>query len=261
MTHHRILDLATTRKAAKHGLRTTEKADALLQSNERLAHFAYVASHELQEPLRMMASYLSLLSQRCRGKLDAEAEEFIALAIDGAQRMKALINDLLSHASVSSQMMDVATVDTDAVVAGVVRSLASTIHETSARVMHDALPAVRGDSGQLERLFARLIENAIKYRSAAAPLVRVSAAREGAFWRFSVADNGIGIEPRFREQVFEMFRRLNSYADYPGTGIGLSVCKMVVERHGGRIWVGQAAGGGSVFQFTLPAIDADGGNP
>jgi signal transduction histidine kinase len=231
-----------------------EKAEELQHSNTELAQFAYVASHDLQEPLRMVGSYLTLLRQRHAGKLDAEADEFIGYAVDGAARMKLLINDLLNYSRVSNRPMNVEAVDTDAVVTGVIDTLAVRIEETGAEVIHESLPTVHGDAIQLERLFARLIENAMKYRSEAPPRIRVAAEPQGECWLFSVADNGIGIDPRFRDKVFDIFKRLHGREQYPGTGIGLAVCKMVVERHGGKIWVEPAAGGGSVFKFTLPAI-------
>jgi signal transduction histidine kinase len=248
-----------TRQIVRREQELIEKAEELRRSNGELAQFAYVASHDLQEPVRMVGSYLTLLRQRYRGKLDADADEFIGFAVDGAARMKLLINDLLNYSHASNQPMNVAAVDTDLVVGAVLDTLAARIAETGAEVVYGSLPTVHGDAGQLERLFARLIENAIKYRSKAPPLVRVTAERQGGFWLFSVADNGIGIDPRFRERVFDMFKRLHSRAEYPGTGIGLAVCKMVVERHGGKIWVEPAQGGGSVFRFTLPALSREEG--
>ncbi len=230
----------------------TEKADELRRSNQQLAQFAYAASHDLQEPLRMVAGYLDLVSQRYRGRLDAEADEFIDFAVDGTRRMKGLISDLLAYAAVANRPMDVALVETGSVVERVVGMLTEQMAEMGAAVVSGRLPAVRGDAVQLERLFARLIENAMKYRSDAMPRINIAAVRDGAFWLFTVADNGIGIDPQCGDEVFEMFKRLDNSADRPGTGIGLAVCKMVVERHGGRIWVEPAAGGGSVFCFTLP---------
>jgi signal transduction histidine kinase len=232
--------------------RLVEQAAELSRSNRELGQFAYVASHDLQEPLRMVGSYLDLLKRRYDDKLDDDAREFIGYAVDGAQRMKRLINDLLSYSRAGNNPLKVEMVDSGVVVANVVRLLQPQIEETGARVTFDNLPRLAADAGQLERLFVNLIENALKYRSADPPRVHVAAARDGRAWRFSVADNGIGIDPRFRDKVFEIFKRLHSRNEKSGTGIGLAVCKLVVERHGGTIAVTANPGGGSVFTFTLP---------
>ncbi len=244
-----IVDV-TEQKSAEQQL--NDRAEELSRANAELAQFAYIASHDLQEPLRMVSSYLDLLRRRYRGKLDAEADEFIGYAIDGAVRMKRLINDLLGYARTSDRALNIETVDTDALVSSVLHTLGHRIQETGAEITRCELPSVQGDSIQLERLFMRLIVNALKYRSDKRPTIHVDASPCDGFWQFSVTDNGIGIDPRFKDQIFEMFKRLHARDAYGGTGIGLAVCKVVVERHGGRIWVEPARGGGSVFLFTLP---------
>jgi signal transduction histidine kinase len=242
------------RQIAKREEMLAERAAELERSNADLAQFAYVASHDLQEPLRMVAGYVTLLRQRYHGRLDAEADEFIDFAADGAARMRQLINDLLNYSRASNQPMNVAAVDTNAVVAAVLHTLSTATAESGATIVYPPLPPVHGDAIQLERLFTRLLENAIKYRSDAPPRISIAAVRQGRSWLFSVTDNGIGVDPRFRERVFEVFKRLHDRTKYDGTGIGLAVCRMVVERHGGKIWIEDAPGGGAIFKFTLPAV-------
>jgi signal transduction histidine kinase len=233
-------------------------AAALARSNKELAQFAYVASHDLQEPLRMVDSYLGLLERRYSDKLDDDAHEFIGYAVAGARRMKSLIDDLLAYSRVSNRPLSLAVVDTGAVVGNVLKMLVQPIAESGAEIAVAALPEVEADCPQLERLFANLIENALKYRGAATPLIRVAAERKDDAWEFSVADNGIGIDAEFRERVFEIFARLNGREKYPGSGIGLASCRRIVERHGGRIWVAETPGGGATFRFTLPVRAAAG---
>ncbi len=230
------------------------RADALQRSNQELAQFAYIASHDLQEPLRMVGSYLGLLARRYRGKLDAEADEFIGYAVEGAERMKRLINDLLAYSRVSNRPLDLEPVDTGQVVANVVKLLSDRIAENNAEISIGLLPEIEADPTQMERLFLNLIDNAIKYRGEAAPHIAVSAEQHGEFWEFSIEDNGIGIPPEFRDRVFEIFTRLHGREKYQGTGIGLASCRRIVERHGGQIWIESAPGGGSIFHFLLPAI-------
>lgn len=229
-----------------------EKANELAQSNQELSQFAYVASHDLQEPLRMVASYLGLLSSRYQGKLDKEADEFIGYAVDGAERMKRLINDLLAYSRANNRALNVDTVSAAAIVERVLDTYAQKIEDAKAEIVVDPLPDIRVDETQIERLFSNLIDNALKYRSEAAPRIHVSAQPDGRYFQFTVADNGIGIDPKFQSKVFEIFARLHARHEYPGTGIGLASCRRVVERHGGRIWVETAPGGGSAFKFTLP---------
>jgi len=226
----------------------------LARSNEELERFAYVASHDLQEPLRMVASYTQLLARRYRGRLDEDADEFIGYAVDGAQRMQRLIRDLLEYSHVGTRGGAFEPVDTGALVDDVVGSLGTATAESGATIAREALPTVAADPSQLRQLFQNLLGNAIKYRRADAPTqVHVAATRDGAMWRFTVRDNGIGIAPEYAERVFAIFQRLHTSAEYSGTGIGLAICKKIVERHGGRIWVESVPGTGTAFHFTLPA--------
>lgn len=225
----------------------------LARSNAELEQFAYVASHDLQEPLRMVASYTRLLARRYQGQLDEDANEFIGYAVDGVNRMQELINDLLAYSRAGSRRREPADVSMDEVLARVLQGLGPAIEEAGATVVSEPLPEVHGDSGQLAQLLQNLVANAIKFRGDKAPRVEISARREGDEWVFSVSDNGIGIAPEFSERIFVIFQRLHSRAEYPGTGIGLSICRKIVERHGGRIWVGSEPGEGTTFRFTLPA--------
>ena len=228
-------------------------AQDLARSNAELQQFAYVASHDLQEPLRMVTSYTQLLARRYQGKLDADADDFIRYAVEGVGRMQALINDLLTYSRVGTKGGEFQAVDAGVPLAEAVANLAVTVQETGAAVTHDPLFQVRGDRHQLIQLFQNLIGNAIKFRGAAQPRVHVSAVARDGLVEFRVSDNGIGIAPEYRERVFVIFQRLHTRNEYPGNGIGLSVCKKIVERHGGTIGIETAPGGGTVFRFTLPA--------
>ncbi|MEO8430841.1 MAG: ATP-binding protein [Acidobacteriota bacterium] len=236
------------------------QAEELSRSNTDLQQFAYVASHDLQEPLRMVASYLQLLSRRYKGRLDSNADEFIDFAVDGARRMQALIQDLLAYSRVGTHAKTFELLDANLVFARVVENLKVAIEETGARVSHDPLPRMLGDPTQLIQLLQNLIGNAVKFHGARIPEVRVSAATTPDGWEFTVRDNGIGIEPQYAERIFVIFQRLHTREQYGGTGIGLAVCKKIVERHGGRIWLESVPGEGTTFHFTIetagPALPA-----
>jgi PAS domain S-box-containing protein len=224
----------------------------LRRSNDELQRFAYVASHDLQEPLRTVASYVQLLERRYKDKLDDDAREFINFAADGARRMQRLVEDLLLLSRVGSRGLDLVPTEADAVVDAAIADLELTIAETGATISRSPLPIVRGDFRQLQQLFANLIGNAIKFRGASAPVLEIGARREGSHHVFHVRDHGIGIEPQYYERIFVIFQRLHGRDEYPGTGIGLAICKKIIERHAGRIWVESAPGQGSTFFFSLP---------
>ena len=225
--------------------------DNLRRSNAELEQFAYVASHDLQEPLRMVASYTGLLEQRYKGKLDAKADKYIHYAVDGAKRMQGLIRDLLDFSRVGSQGKPLAGVASKSVVRSVLEMLAHAIRDANAHVEITTLPTVLADEGQLRQLFQNLIGNALKFRGEAAPLILIQAVRRKTHWLFSVTDNGIGMDMKYAERVFQMFQRLHSRDKYEGTGIGLAISKRIVERHGGQIWIESALGSGTTFFFTL----------
>lgn len=233
--------------------KVAERTAELSSSNAELEEFAYVASHDLQEPLRMVASYTQLLAKRYKGRLDADADEFISYASDGAIRMQTMINDLLSYSRVGTKGKDFAPVDTQVILDQALENLQTAIQESGAVVTHNDLPSVVADDSQLVQVFQNLIGNAIKFRKEAPPRIHVSAERETDEWIFSIRDDGIGIDPKHRDRLFVMFRRLHSSNQYPGTGIGLAICRKVVERHGGRIWFDSEPGRGSTFHFTIPA--------
>jgi len=219
-----------------------------------LEQFAYVASHDLQEPLRMITSYTTLLAKRYQGKLDKDADEFISYAIDGAKRMHGLINDLLTYSRVGTRGKEKSPTNCETVLQTTLTSLNVAIEERRAVVTHDPLPTVMGDASQLGQLFQNLIGNGIKFQNSKPPVIHVSCKKEGPQWVFFVKDNGIGVDPQYAERIFVIFQRLHAREEYPGTGIGLAVCKKIVERHGGRIWVESKLGEGATFFFTIPAV-------
>jgi PAS domain S-box-containing protein len=245
----------TYRKRTEEEL--AKKAQELARSNAELQHFAYIASHDLQEPLRMVTSYVQLLARRYKGKLDADAEEFIAFAVDGATRMTALINALLAYSRVETKGKEFEPVNCDAVVDSTLTTLQAAIAESKAVVSRDPLPTVMADATQLGQLFQNLIGNGIKFRGVESPRIHVSSERNGKEWIFSVRDHGIGIDPQYADRIFVMFQRLHTKGQYPGTGIGLALCKKIVERHGGRIWVESQPGHGATFYFTVPQVKPD----
>jgi signal transduction histidine kinase len=235
-----------------------KRSEQLTRSNSELEQFAYIASHDLQEPLRMIASYLELLERRYKGRLDDDADEFIGFAVDGAKRLQILIHDLLAYSKVGIQAPPPEMVNAEVVLDQAIQDMGISIHESNARVSHGPLPTVTGDRAQLGQVFRNLLGNALKFHSDLVPEVHVSASRDGEAWRFAVRDNGIGIEPQHFERAFRMFQRLHTREEYPGTGIGLAVCKKIVERHGGKMWVESNSGEGSRFFFTLPVAGGNG---
>ncbi|SPF35811.1 putative Histidine kinase [Candidatus Sulfotelmatobacter kueseliae] len=238
-------------------LELARKVEELARSNRDLEQFAYVASHDLQEPLRMVAAYTQLLKERYADGLDENANKYIHYALEGALRMQTLVQDLLTFSRVgrNRQRTHLAS---DAVVQEALQNLQAALQESGAVVHYDNLPVVTGDRTQLVQLFQNLIGNAIKFHGEKAPVITVSAKKLAAEWAFSVSDNGIGIAAEHLEAVFVIFQRLHTRAEYPGNGVGLAICKKIVEQHGGRIWVESKAGEGASFKFTLPACPADG---
>jgi signal transduction histidine kinase len=236
-------------------LRVEERTEDLQRSNEELERFAYVASHDLQEPLRMVTSYLLLLNKRYADKLDGDALEFINFAVDGATRMKRLINDLLAYSRVGTHGQAFGEVDLNKVLERAKVSLGIMIAESEAKVTSGILPIVMADEGQIEQVMQNLIGNAIKFSNDQVPAVRVEAKRYNQqWWQISVSDNGIGIDPVFFERIFVIFQRLHTREEYGGTGIGLAISKRIIERHGGRIWVDSTPGNGSTFHFLIPSV-------
>ena len=233
--------------------RVLDRTMELKRSNEDLEQFAYVASHDLQEPLRMVHNYLQLLRQRYKDKFDENANDFIGFALEGAKRMHELIQDLLTYSRVGTHGKEFAPVDCTEAFERAMANLSLSIDESGARIVHDPLPKVNGDLVQLTQLFQNLIGNAIKFRGDRPPEIRVGAERKDSDWELTVADNGIGIAEQDFQRIFVVFQRLHSREKYPGTGIGLSVCKKIVERHGGRIWVESRLGRGTTFHIILPA--------
>jgi len=246
-----IREITAHREAEAH---LAQKVEELKRSNEELEQFAYVASHDLQEPLRMVASYTQLLSKRYKGRLDSDADEFIDFAVDGASRMQHLIRDLLAYSRAGNKDGELVDASSEDALLQAVINLRGAIEESGAQVTHDPLPRVIADEVQLIQLFQNLVGNAIKYQRPGTPLVHLSAAKDGeGMWLFSLRDNGLGIDPKFFDKIFGMFQRLHKRDEFAGTGMGLAICKKIVERHGGKISVESQPGVGSTFRFTLAA--------
>jgi PAS domain S-box-containing protein len=235
------------------------QAEELARSNAELEQFAYVASHDLQEPLRMVGSFTQLLAKRYRDKLGPDADDFIGYVVDGAVRMQQMVNDLLTYSRVGRRNIGVAATDCSSVLAAACANLRQAIEESGAAVTADPLPTVAAEQSQLLQVFQNLIGNAIKFRkNDEPPRVHVGVRRQGNDWIFCVRDNGIGIESQYAGRIFLIFQRLHSRKEFPGTGIGLAICKKAIERHGGRIWVESELGRGAAFYFTIP-IPAEAG--
>jgi PAS domain S-box-containing protein len=244
-----IRDITARKRAEEHLVKTAEE---LKRSNVELQQFGYVASHDLQEPLRMVASYTQLLAKRYKGRLDSDADEFIAFAVDGCNRMQGLIQDLLAYSRSGTNGKTLGEISGEDALKEALGNLRATIGESGAIVTYDSLPHITTDDTQLVQVFQNLVGNAIKYRSAAVPQVHVSAAKNGGHeWIFSVRDNGLGIDPQYFERIFIIFQRLHGRQEFKGTGIGLAICKKIVERLGGRIWVESQLEQGSTFYFSL----------
>jgi len=240
----------TQLKNTEESLRST--TEELKRSNEDLENFAYFASHDLQEPLRGINGFLTLLQKKYSEQLDAKANEYINYAVDGANRMSQLINDLLRYSRLGRKDWSFKPTELGHVLAEALKNLKNAIEEASAEITCDDLPALVVDPAQLMQLFQNLIGNAVKFRSPERPCkIHIGCRRDGANWEFSVKDNGIGIEPEHYDRIFLIFRRLHTRPKYPGTGIGLAICKRIVERHSGRIWVESKTGEGSIFHFLL----------
>ena len=234
-----------------------QKVAELARSNAELEQFAYVASHDLQEPLRMIANYTQLLAERYRGKLDAQADKYIDYSVGGATRMQALIQDLLKFSRVGRQEIERRTTDCRAVVEQALKNLQAAVQESGTQVHWNGLPVVMADASQLGQVFQNLIANAIKFHGPETPMIQIESEKKDNEWVFTVSDNGIGVPVENWQDIFIIFRRLHTRVQYPGNGIGLSICKKIIERHGGKIWIEAQAGSGTCFKFTLPVDSGD----
>jgi signal transduction histidine kinase len=255
----RTIELDNANKRLKIEIEDHKKTEVTLEkyltelkrSNKELQQFAYVASHDLQEPLRMVSSFTQLLAKKYKGQLDSDADEFIKYAVDGAQRMQMLINDLLAYSRVSSRVEEFQLVDLEKAFNESLQNLKVSIDDNDARITCDSLPTIVADQSQIIQLFQNLIGNAIKFRSNETPEIHIAVEEGEDEWIFRVIDNGIGIDSQHNERIFRVFQRLHERDSYPGTGIGLSICEKIVERHGGDIWVDSKLGNGSTFSFTI----------
>lgn len=229
-----------------------QNAKELARSNEELEQFAYVASHDLQEPLRKVGNYAQLLDRASRRKLDPKGRKYLDKILEGADRMHSLIRDLLNYSRVSTGESPFEMIDMEGVLEAAISNVDAMVKSAGAAVTHDPLPSVWANSTRMQELLQNLIQNGIKFRGEAPPQVHVSATKENSEWTFSVRDNGIGIDPRYFERIFVIFQRLHPASEYPGNGMGLTICKRIVERHGGRLWVESGPGRGATFRFSLP---------
>ncbi|GAA2840355.1 sensor histidine kinase [Nonomuraea rubra] len=237
----------------------TDQTEELRRSNGELEQFAYVASHDLQEPLRKVASFTQMLEQRYGPQLDERARQYIHYAVDGAKRMQLLINDLLDFSRVGRVTGEKGEVDSGALLERALENLSATLEDAEATVTHDELPRINGNELQLTQLFQNLIENAVKFRSEEPPRVHIGVRRDGDRWEFSCSDNGIGVEHKYADRIFLIFQRLHPRDVYPGTGIGLALCRKIVEYHGGQLWLdGDSDGHGATFRWTIPASGGEG---
>ncbi len=249
----RTVELVVTNEQLRNEITERKQVESELQrSNAELQQFAYVASHDLQEPLRMIASYVQLLQRRYSDRLGEDADEFIAYAVDGAKRMQGLIHGLLQYSRVGTHGKPFEAIDCETILDKALANLQLLLAESGAQVTHDPLPTLFADSTQLVQLFQNLIDNACKFQDDTTPQIHVSARLERGQWLFSVHDNGIGIDPEYAERIFIIFQRLHGREAFPGTGLGLAICKKIVERHGGRIWVEFGNRKGTTFCFTIP---------
>ena len=242
----------TKRKGREEKLEST--MDELKRSNKELEQFAYVSSHDLQEPIRMVTLYSQLLERRYKDKLDDDADDFIEYIVEGAQRMKQLIDDLLAYSRVTSQAKEFENVNLETLLNTVISNLSVTIDENNANITHDPLPTISADPSQMGQVFQNLITNAIKFHGQKTPEIHISVQNQKYYKEctFAVKDNGIGIDPKHQELIFEVFKRLHTREEYPGTGIGLSIVKKIINNHGGQIWVESEPGKGTTFYFTIP---------
>jgi len=247
-------DITERKKAEQALLKTSED---LARSNADLVQFAYVASHDLQEPLRTITRFVQLLEKRYKGKLDQDADEFIDFIVGGTKRMQQLINDLLTYSRVNTRKEPLSLTKIEDALQRAMQNLRYVLEESGGSVIYDEMPSIVADGPQMTQLFQNLIGNALKFHGEEAPRVEISAARKGNDWIFSVRDNGIGIDTQYKDRIFELFQRLHTHEKYAGTGIGLTIAKKIVERHGGRIWVDSEPGKGTTFRFTIPVIEVE----